>query len=66
MKVTVTYQIALARGIFGPRRSDVCDLEYLYYAPFCRVFISGDRLHQSLWKAAHRGIVLHGRRVQGD
>jgi hypothetical protein len=30
----------------------MCDLEYLYYAPFCRFFVSGDRLHKSLWGAA--------------
>lgn len=51
-RLTLTYQFGLARGFFGPRRSDMCDLEYLYYAPFCRFFVSGDRLHKSLWGAA--------------
>jgi hypothetical protein len=51
-RLTFAYQFGLARGFFGPRRSDMCDLEYLYYAPFCRFFVSGDRLHKSLWGAA--------------
>jgi hypothetical protein len=51
-RLTFAYQFGLAKGFFGPRRSDVCDLEYLYYAPFCRFFVSGDRLHKSLWAAA--------------
>ena len=50
-RLTLAYQFGLARGFFGPRRSDMCDLEYLYYAPFCKFFISGDRLHKNLWGA---------------
>jgi hypothetical protein len=41
-----------ARGFHGQRKSDMCDLEYLYYAPFCKVFASCDRLHKTLWNAA--------------
>jgi hypothetical protein len=51
-RLTFAYQFGLARGFFGPRRSDICDLKYRYYAPFCRFFVSGDRLHNSLWGAA--------------
>ena len=51
-RLTLTYQFGLARGFIGPRRSDMCDLEYLFYAPFCRFFVSGDRLHKNLWGAA--------------
>lgn len=41
-----------ARGFHGQRKSDMCDLEYLFYAPFCKVFASCDRLHKTLWNAA--------------
>lgn len=41
-----------ARGFHGQRKSDMCDLEYLYYAPFCKIFASCDRLHKTLWNAA--------------
>lgn len=41
-----------AKGFHGQRKSDMCDLEYLFYAPFCKVFASCDRLHKVLWSAA--------------
>jgi hypothetical protein len=41
-----------ARGFHGQRKSDMCDLEYLFYAPFCKIFASCDRLHKTLWNAA--------------
>lgn len=40
-----------ARGFHAQRKSDMCDLEYLYYAPFCKVFASCDRLHKTPWNA---------------
>jgi hypothetical protein len=51
-RLSLTYIWGLGRGFFGPRRSDVLDLEYLYYSPFCRFFVSSDRLHKTLWEAA--------------
>jgi hypothetical protein len=51
-RLTLTYTWCLLRGFFGPRRSDMSDLEYLYYSPFCRFFVSSDRLHKTLWQAA--------------
>jgi len=50
-RLTLAYTWSLLRGFFGPRRSDMSDLEYLYYSPFCRFFVSSDRLHKSLWEA---------------
>jgi hypothetical protein len=50
-RLTLAYQFGLTRGFIGPRRSDVCDLEYLYYAPFCKFFVSENRLHKNLWGA---------------
>jgi hypothetical protein len=41
----------MARGLHGQRNSDICDIEYLYYAPFCKVFTSCDRLQKTLWPA---------------
>jgi hypothetical protein len=67
MKIFMTYSTALARGFFGPRRSDICDLEYLYYAPFCRVFISGDRLQKSMWTATTtRALFYTGAEFKAD
>jgi hypothetical protein len=67
MKIFMTYVTALARGFFEPRRSDMCDLEYLYYTPFCRVFVSGDRLHKSMWKATTtRALFYTGAEFRAD
>ena len=51
-RLVLAYQFGLGRGFIGPRKSDICDLEYLFYAPFCRIFVSNDRLHKMLWKAS--------------
>lgn len=37
----------LAAGVIpSGRSSNIVDLAYLYYLPFCMVFVSGDKLHQ--------------------
>ena len=52
MQVFFSWIALQARGFHGQRKSDMCDLEYLFYAPFCKVFASCDRLHKTLWNAA--------------
>ena len=39
------------RGFIGPRPTNYIDLQYLYYSPFCMVFISNDRFHRDMWPA---------------
>jgi hypothetical protein len=51
VRLYLVFVTALARGFIGPRRSHQADLQYLFYAPFCMVFVSGDRLHRDLWNA---------------
>jgi hypothetical protein len=50
-QVFFTWLAMQIRGFHGQRRSDICDIEYLYYAPFCKVFASCDKLHKVLWGA---------------
>lgn len=50
-RLYLCFAVGLARGFIGPRPSNVIDLQYLLYAPFCRVFVSLDKLHRTLWKA---------------
>lgn len=46
-KIDVFFYISVARGfISGERPSNKIDMSYLYYLPFCNVFISGDKLHR--------------------
>ena len=34
--------------MLSTRASNVIDLQYLYYLPFCRVFTSGDKFHKDV------------------
>ncbi|MDA0367241.1 MAG: hypothetical protein O3C65_01240 [Proteobacteria bacterium] len=46
-KVELFFQIALgASQISSDRPSNRLDIAYLYYLPFCHLFVSSDRLHQ--------------------
>ncbi len=47
--VEVFFQICLAaKLIASERNSNRTDIAYLFYLPFCQVFVSGDRLHRSV------------------
>ena len=46
-EVEMFFAIALASGkISTERASNRCDISYLFYLPFCHVFVSYDRLHR--------------------
>ena len=44
----LSFYLAVANEVVGPRPSNRIDLEYLFYLPFTQVFASGDRLHERL------------------
>ena len=47
VKVDLFFQLALAANLIGAERSsNRVDMAYLYYLPFCMLFVSTDRLHQ--------------------
>ncbi len=47
--VEVFFQIALAaKLISSERNSNRTDIAYLFYLPFCQVFVSSDRLHRNV------------------
>lgn len=49
MQVDLVFYIGIAAGLIsGERKSNRIDLAYLYYLPFCLVFVSGDHLHGKL------------------
>jgi hypothetical protein len=50
-KLYLTFVGGLARGFIGPRPSHFIDLQYLFYAPFCMVFVSSDKFHREMWGA---------------
>ncbi|MCC7004984.1 hypothetical protein IT397_03650 [Candidatus Nomurabacteria bacterium] len=46
LSIDLLFYIAALRGIIsGERPSNKVDMAYLYYLPFCHVFVSGDKLH---------------------
>jgi hypothetical protein len=51
-KLYLVYVVGLARGFIGPRPTTFVDLQYLFYAPFCMVFVSADKFHRDIWPAA--------------
>ena len=47
LTIDVFFQIAIAANhISSDRASNRLDIAYLYYLPFCQVFVSGDKLHR--------------------
>jgi hypothetical protein len=49
LSVDLFFNLAIASGhISTDRPTNKIDMAYLYYLPFCQVFVSGDRLHEKL------------------
>lgn len=48
-KIEIFFHISVSRGFIGSNRpSNIIDVSYLYYLPFCQIFISNDKLHRSI------------------
>lgn len=45
-RMYLVFSLAIARGIHNPRRTDIIDLQYLYYLPFSSIFTSDDKFHK--------------------
>jgi hypothetical protein len=50
-RLYLCFAVGLACRFIGTRATNTIDLQYLLYAPFCRVFVSLDKLHRMLWTA---------------
>jgi len=51
LRLFLAFVCGLARGFIGPRPTNYIDLQYLYYSPFCMVFVSNDKFHREMWDA---------------
>src|SRR5712691_11652366 len=51
IRLFLAFASGLARGFIGPRSTNYTDLQYLYYSPFCMVFVSNDKFHREMWRA---------------
>jgi hypothetical protein len=67
IRLFLAFVCGLARGFIGPRATNYIDLQYLYYSPFCMVFVSNDKFHREMWPAtAGRHSFLWGKDVKDD
>ncbi len=48
LTVDLVFYLGMGIGQISDRRSNMIDVSYLYYLPFCMVFTSGDNLHTRL------------------
>jgi hypothetical protein len=56
LTIEIFFQMALAGDLISTERpSNRMDIAYLFYLPFCQVFISGDRLHRKCAPLFMRG-----------
>jgi hypothetical protein len=47
LKVTIFFSLAVSAGhISADRATNQVDIAYFFYAPFCHIFVSSDKLHQ--------------------
>lgn len=63
-RLFLCFAVGMARGFIGTRSTNTIDLQYLLYAPFCRAFISNDKVHRMLWEAG--AVTSEGEFVAGD
>lgn len=47
-RVVLLFHVALKKGLVATRPTNQLDLEYLFYLPFCKVFITNDKFQKSL------------------
>jgi hypothetical protein len=67
LKLYLSFIGGLGRGFIGPRPSHYVDLQYLFYAPFCMVFVSEDKFHGEMWQAASgRSTFVWGHDLKAD
>lgn len=48
LRIRTFFFLALIYGLVSTRRTNIIDLEYFFYLPFCMAFSSSDKFHQSL------------------
>jgi hypothetical protein len=50
-RLSLVYICAITKELLSAGEQDVADMQYLFYAPWCHVFASNDKLHRTLWPA---------------
>jgi hypothetical protein len=55
LRIKTFFLFALIYNLVSSRKTNIIDLEYLYYLPFCMAFSSSDKFHQILVPYSIRG-----------
>ena len=69
LSVDLFFHVAVDKTLISPdRASNKLDISYLYYLPFCQIFVSNDKLHK---KSAplfinQNQIYVHGQELKAD
>lgn len=48
VRVVLLFHVALKKGLVATRPTNQLDLEYLFYLPFCKIFITNDKFQKSI------------------
>lgn len=67
-KVNACFYFALTAGLVTPKRTNLVDLQYLFYLPFCIVFSSRDGFHTDMCRVllTDKQDFVHGDSLKGD
>ncbi len=53
-RLSLVYICGITKELLRAGEHDVADMQYLFYAPWCHVIGSNDKLHRTLWPAVAR------------
>jgi hypothetical protein len=66
-RLFMTFAAGVSSSVITTRSTNLIDLQYLCYVPFCSVFSSGDRFHETMWPAAAgRNSFVRGAELKAD
>jgi hypothetical protein len=68
LKAKLFFYICLQNVIIGTRPTNLLDLDYVYYLPFCRVFVSNDKFHKQIvpYLITQDQLFIKGKELKSD
>jgi len=68
IQIILTFHVALKKGLVGTRPTNKLDLEYLFYLPFCRLFVTDDKFQKMLAPAflSDEQMFVTGQEIKAD
>ena len=68
IQIILTFHVALRKGLVGTRPTNKLDLEYLFYLPFCHLFITDDKFQKMIAPAflSDKQMFISGKDLKAD